>query len=30
MTLPDRAEAMTTIMQMSAHDGGDEDHAARH
>jgi len=30
MTLPDRAEAMTAIMEMSAHDGGDDDRAARH
>jgi len=30
MTLPDRAEAMTAIMEMSAHDGGDDERAARH
>lgn len=30
MTLPDRAEAMTAIMEMSAHDGGDEDQVSRH
>jgi len=30
MTLSDRAEAMTAIMEMSVHDGGEDDHASRH